>query len=186
MSKRLIAIPAMLLLFVGVMPLHAGNTANWKEILAERLPLYGHRNWIVVTDSAYPAQSSSGIETVVSDANAMEVLRTVLSAIQSAKHVRPIIYTDRELRFVNEQDAPGIEKYRNELASLLGKEEMHSLPHEEIISKLDEASREFKVLIIKTNLTIPYTSVFFQLNCGYWSDAAERKLRATMAEQAGK
>ena len=29
-------------------------------------------------------------------------------------------------------------------------------------------------------MTIPYTSVFIQLNCKYWSDAAEARLRAKM------
>ncbi len=24
--------------------------ANWEQILMDRLPLYGHRNWIVVAD----------------------------------------------------------------------------------------------------------------------------------------
>jgi len=32
------------------------------------LPLFGHRNWIVVADSAYPAHSMPGIETIVSGA----------------------------------------------------------------------------------------------------------------------
>jgi hypothetical protein len=32
-------------------------------------------------------------------------------------------------------------------------------------------------LIIKTPLTKPYTSVFFQLECGYWNAEAEERLR---------
>ena len=51
------------------------------------------------------------------------------------------------------------------------------LPHEQIIGKLDEAGKTFKVLLIKTPLTLPYTSVFFQLECGYWNAAAEKELR---------
>jgi hypothetical protein len=35
--------------------------ADWKQQLKDLLPLFGHRNWIVVADSAYPAQSRSGI-----------------------------------------------------------------------------------------------------------------------------
>ena len=40
-------------------------SANWEEILKDRLHLYGHRNWLVIADSAYPAQSSAGMETIV-------------------------------------------------------------------------------------------------------------------------
>jgi hypothetical protein len=32
-------------------------------------------------------------------------------------------------------------------------------------------------------LTIPYTSVFLRLDCGYWTDEQEKKLRAKMAGQ---
>ena len=38
---------------------------NWEEILKDRLQLYGHRNWLVIADSAYPAQSRQAIETIV-------------------------------------------------------------------------------------------------------------------------
>jgi hypothetical protein len=29
-------------------------------------------------------------------------------------------------------------------------------------------------------MTLPYTSVFIRLDCGYWSDEAELELRAAM------
>jgi L-fucose mutarotase/ribose pyranase (RbsD/FucU family) len=158
---------------------------SWQQIVAERLPLYGHRNWIVIADSAYPAQSRAGIETVVSGAEQTDVLKQVLSALAASRHIRPIVYTDRELRFVPEQDAPGIGNYRQQLNALLKGMAVQLLPHEEIISKLDQAGQTFRVLIIKTNLTIPYTSVFLQLDCAYWSAEAEQKLRGAMASQSG-
>jgi hypothetical protein len=157
----------------------------WKQILQERIPLYGHRNWIVIADSAYPAQSRDGIETIVSGASQIEVLKQVLADLSSSRHIRPIIYTDRELSFVNEADASGIDHYRQQLSVLLPKATVTSLPHEEIINKLDQAGQTFRVLIIKTDLTIPYTTVFLQLDCAYWSAEAERKLRAMMSRKSG-
>jgi hypothetical protein len=53
----------------------------------------------------------------------------------------------------------GVTAYREALANLVGKTEAQSLPHEEIISKLDEAGKTLHILVLKTNLTIPYTSV---------------------------
>ena len=35
---------------------------------------YGHRNWLVIADSAYPAQSRQAIETVVADEEQTRVL----------------------------------------------------------------------------------------------------------------
>ena len=56
------------------------------------------------------------------------------------------------------------------------------LAAEQIIAKLDEAGKTFKVLLIKTPLTKPYTSVFFQLECGYWNADSEKQLRDAMKE----
>ncbi len=42
------------------------STTNWEKKLRGRPLLFGHRNWIVIADSAYPTQSCDGIETVVS------------------------------------------------------------------------------------------------------------------------
>jgi hypothetical protein len=33
-----------------------------------------------------------------------------------------------------------------------------------------------------TNLTLPYTSVFLELDCGYWSPEAEQRLRDAIKE----
>lgn len=163
----------------------AHNSPGWQQLVAERLPVYGHRNWIVIADSAYPAQSRPGIETVVSGADQLDVLKKVLAQLSASRHIRPIIYTDKELRFVPEAEAPGIENYRRQLNALFKGVSVQSLPHEEIISKLDSAGQTFRVLIIKTNLTIPYTSVFLQLDCAYWSAESESKLRAAMAADSG-
>jgi hypothetical protein len=158
-----------------------GSNGGWQQKLAERIPLYGHRNWIVIADSAYPAQSRDGIETIVVNAPQVRVLQTVLSQLDASKHVRPIVYTDQELKFVPEGEAPGVSGYRETLAMLLKNRDSNVLPHEQIISKLDQTAQTFRVLIIKTNMAIPYTSVFLQLDCGYWSAESERKLRAAMA-----
>ena len=35
---------------------HSQHKTNWQTILQDKLPLLGHRNWIVITDMAYPLQ----------------------------------------------------------------------------------------------------------------------------------
>jgi RbsD/FucU transport protein family protein len=158
-----------------------GADSNWQKILAERIPSYGHRNWIVVADSAYPAQAKDGIETVVANADQLDVLEAVLAALGKSKHVAPIIYTDQELKYLDDSQAPGVEDYRERLAAIFKDRSVGSLPHEKIIEKLDAVSQTFRVLIIKTTMTVPYTSVFLQLDCAYWGPEAEKGLRAKMA-----
>jgi hypothetical protein len=154
---------------------------NWQTLVKERIPVYGHRNWIVIADSAYPAQSRDGIETVVANADQLEVVRQVLADVAQSRHVRPIVYTDKELEFVPEEDAPGVSQYRRNLSGMVNGLPQNSLKHEDIIAKLDQAGQAFRVLIIKTNMTIPYTTVFLQLDCAYWGSDAEKRLRDAMA-----
>ncbi len=156
------------------------SAADWKEKLQKELPLLGHRNWIVVADSAYPLQTAPGIETIYVNADQLEVVQGVIAALAKTKHVKPTIYTDAELKYVAENNAPGIGAYRDALDKILANQPVQVLPHEQIISKLDEAGKTFKVLLIKTTLTKPYTSVFFQLQCGYWNADSEAELRKAM------
>jgi hypothetical protein len=158
-----------------------GQTApHWEQLLKQRLPLYGHRNWLVVADSAYPAQSRSGIDTIVSGEDQKTVLGRVLNLLRSSAHVRPLIHLDLELAFVEEADAPGVGSYRAWLAHATKGLHSNAQPHEEIIARLDSAGQTFCITVIKTTMTIPYTSVFFELDCAYWGADAESRLRAAI------
>jgi hypothetical protein len=153
---------------------------GWRAKVAEAMPLLGHRNWILVVDSAYPLQSSPGIETVETGENQLEVVRYVLGQVNNSIHVRPEIFMDAELPFVPDDDAPGASTYRREIGDLLRNYGVQALPHEKIISMVDQTSKVFNVLVLKTTMTVPYTSVFIRLNCKYWGDDAEKRLRAKM------
>ncbi|AXC14418.1 hypothetical protein ACPOL_5164 [Acidisarcina polymorpha] len=159
---------------------------NWLVKVRRMMPLLGHRNWILVVDSAYPLQTSPGIETIETGEDEIDVVEKVLDQVDHSIHVRPMIYMDAELPFVPERDAPGVTRYRQEIQRVLGNRPMTSLPHEEIIRKVGETGRSFHILVLKTKLTIPYTSVFLELNCKYWSDSAEAALRKAMKDPAGK
>lgn len=179
---------AVIWIVVGLIPVlvltatAADRPSNdWRTRFNEELPLLGHRNWIAVVDSAYPLQTSSGIETIETDSDQLEVVKTVLEQIAGTKHVRPVVFTDSELKAVPESDAAGVTAYRQALGSILGKTSAQSMPHEEIISRLDEVGKTFHILVLKTKMTIPYTSVFVRLDCGYWTDEAEKRLRQAMS-----
>jgi len=81
---------------------------------------------------------------------------------------------------VPEQDANGIGAYRAQLATLLKGGETASAPHEQLLAKLDAVSGQYHVLVLKSTTTLPYTSVFIELETGYWSADAEKRLRAAM------
>ncbi len=158
----------------------SSTSQNWKTEVEKTIQLFGHRNWIVVADGAYPKQSNPAIKTITVDANQLEVVQFVQESIEKTAHVQANIFVDKEMAFVPEKDAKGIENYRLELNKILNAKNLNTKLHEEIIGDLDKSAELFDVLIIKTKLAIPYTSVFFQLECGYWNAEAEKNLRTNL------
>lgn len=150
---------------------------KWESKLLKQIKLLGHRNWIVVADAAYPLQSKPGITTIMSNEDHFTTLEKVNKLIQEQNHIKPIIYLDKEIDFISENSAKGITEFRNKLKMKLETKSTRKIIHEDIIAMLDEAAKVFNVVIIKTDFDIPYTSVFFQLDCKYWNAEAENKLR---------
>ncbi len=189
MHRYLVVLSLTFSLLSGASIIHAATPStnpDWKKTVAETMPLLGHRNWILIVDSAYPLQSSPGVETIETNADQLEVVRYVLGAINNSIHVRPIIYMDAELPFVPDEDAPGASAYRAEIKDLLRNHQIEPMLHDKVLANIDETSKLFHVLVLKTNMAIPYTSVFIRLDCKYWSADAEQRMRARMsAEQPG-
>ena len=150
------------------------TSSSWKNVLEDKLPLFGHRNWVVVTDMAYPLQTNPGITTLYADAPYEEVLAAVLESLKKAPHVYARVYQDEELAYVSEELCPGIDAFRQQTAEVLSGVKVNPQKHEELIAKLDAISNVFQVLIIKTNLTKPYTSTFFELDCKYWDEQKQQ------------
>jgi hypothetical protein len=155
---------------------------SWQEVLENDLHLLGHRNWILVVDKAFPEQSSPGMKYVYVEQDLIPTLKHVLEAVEASSHVSPIIYRDRELSFITEGQAPGVEDFRERTAEIFEGRAVQTLLHDEVFTMLDESANLFRVLVIKTNCTLPYTSVFLQLDCSYWGSEQEEALRKTMSE----
>lgn len=162
---------------------------NWKPQFDQKLPLLGHRNWIVIADKAFPEQNAAGIEVINTNENLLPVLKYVLQQVEASGHVKPVIYQDKELQFITESQAKGVTSFRLESEKLIKKGntslelQPQTILHEAVFAKLDEASKLFKIVVLKTNETIPYTSVFLQLDCSYWNAEKEKKLREKMKSQ---
>jgi hypothetical protein len=176
-------VPVLGFLLTAPVVLLAQASSTWQATIDQELPLLGHRNWILIVDSAYPLQSSAGVETIETNADQLDVVRYVTGAINKSIHVRSDIFMDAELPYVQEEDAPGTSAYRDAIAKLLDGQDIHSELHEKLIANVDEASRLVHVLVLKTRLAIPYSSVFIRLNCKYWADDAEERLRSKMESE---
>jgi hypothetical protein len=152
----------------------------WTQEFERLLPLLGHRNWILVVDKAYPYQSSPGITYLDTKAPLADVLDRVLTDLKHSTHVKPTFFIDQEFSFLSEDLIPGIDAFREALKKILAEQPTQTLLHESVFKKLDEAAKLFNVVVLKTECTIPYSSVFIQLDCAYWDADKENALRAAM------
>ena len=153
---------------------------DWKTQFNQTLPLLGHRNWIVVADKAFPQQNAAGMQVINTNENLLPVLQYVLQQVNATSHVKPIIFRDKELQFITENQAKGVKEFEREALQLFGGQEVQTILHDSVFTKLDDASKLFTIIVLKTNETIPYTSVFLELDCAYWSADKERQLRVMM------
>lgn len=142
---------------------------TWKTELEQKMPLLGHRNWIVVTDMAYPLQVKPGITTFFAKESYQDVLAYIKGLVQDSPHVTGVYYQDEELLLLNNTLCPGIVSFTDSIERILSPQKACYKPHEDLIQKLDSVSNLFEVVIVKTNLTMPYTSTFIELDCGYWN-----------------
>src|SRR5580692_10389341 len=124
---------------VTVLSAQSDPPPNWKSKVNQAMPLLGHRNWILIVDSAYPLQSSPGVETIETGDGQLEVVQYVLETMNASIHVRPLIYMDSELAFVPDEDAPGASNYRRQVNDLLHNYPVATQPHDAIISSIDQA-----------------------------------------------
>ncbi|HSA94543.1 MAG TPA: hypothetical protein VLJ16_00735, partial [Acidobacteriota bacterium] len=158
----------------------ASSAPTWQETLARYIPALGHRNWIVVADSAFPLQISPGIETIATGEDHFAVLDKVLKMVDGAKHLRPKIWLDKELAYVTEDLAPGADEAKRRLDEALKGRGAMPMLHADLIARLDEVGRTFKIVMVKTTLAVPYTTAFLELDCGYWGPDAEAEMREKM------
>ena len=159
------------------------NSGNWKNELAQQLPFLGHRNWILVVDKAFPAQNAPGIQVVNTGEELLPVLKYTLEQIGQSTHVKPIIFTDKELNFITSEMEPGIEPFKISLQEVLHGADVQTILHDSVFTRIDEASKLFKILVLKTKGAIAYSSVFLQLDCKYWTTENENELRQLMKEK---
>lgn len=155
----------------------------WRTAVANQVGQLGYRNWIVVAEASFPAFSRVGVRQVPADVEIPEALDYVLASLEQTQHVHPRIYLPRELRSVENDYAPGIESYRKRLVVALHGHETTELDQQSLITLLQDANRSFDVLVIRTTTALPYTSVFMELEPGYWDSEAETRLRERISRE---
>lgn len=153
------------------------GSGDWKGSVNNQANQLGHRNWIVISEASFPAHSRVGIRQVNADSEVPEVVDYVLNALERTQNVRPRIYLTREMRSVENDFAPGIDQMRERIAESLHGHDPTELDQQSLITLLESANQSYSVLVIRTPTALPYTSVFMELQPGYWDTESEDRLR---------
>ena len=97
--------------------------------------------------------------------------------IDSLGHIRPRIYLTREVDELSETYAPGIENHRANLSKYLNERTTQSLSARSLESLLRSSKNGNRVLVVKSQTSLPYTSIYIELESGYWDGESETALR---------
>lgn len=169
------------LLAMGCADLRKEN--QWRGAVDRQAAQLGYRNWIVLAEASFPAQSRPGVRQVNAPVEVPEALDYVLHALEQTEDVRPQVYVTRELRSVENDFAPGIDELRKRIKASLHGHETTELDQQSLLTLLEDANRSFDVLVIRTQSALPYSSVFLELQPGYWDEASESRLRDRIARE---
>jgi L-fucose mutarotase/ribose pyranase (RbsD/FucU family) len=157
--------------------------SDWKGAVATQVNQLGYRNWIVFAEASFPAQSRPGVRLVNASVEIPEALDYVLKALEQTENVRPQVYVTREIRSVENDFAPGVDDYRKRLKTAMHGHETTELDQQSLLTLLEDANRSFDVLVIRTTSALPYSSVFLELQPGYWDVDSETRLRDKIARE---
>lgn len=150
---------------------------DWREQLAIHASQLGYRNWIVIAEASFPAHSRAGITQITANEEIPAVLDEVLRTLEQTEHVTPKLYLARELRSIENDYAPGIDEFRKQLHAALHAHEATELEQQSLLTLMEDVKRTFEVLVIRTPTALPYSSVFMELQPGYWNSESESHLR---------
>src|SRR5690606_19367566 len=89
----------------------------------------------------------------------------------------------REMRVVENDYAPGIDEFRKQLQGALHAHETTELEQQSLLTLMEDTTKSFEVLVIRTTTALPYTSVFMELQPGYWNADSESRLRDQLERQ---
>jgi hypothetical protein len=118
-----------------------GGSKDSKTVVQSRLPIFGHRSWIVVVDSAFPAYAEPGIETIVVVDHPQSLPNYLASAISSTGiYEQPHFWTRNDSSSMSSTISGGSE-LRRHIAMTLEKDKLCELPHSEVMTKINEARK---------------------------------------------
>ena len=154
--------------FFAIMSCQSGSrqTQKYRKLepnLVSEIEILQKGSWIVIADQAFPLHSRRGVRTLIVDQKAPEILNGVIKSLAKRENLSPIFHTTKELTFVENDAAPGINYYRNKIDHLLQGHELRQYLSAHLSVLLSDNSKTAPVLVIKTKTDYPYSAIYIEL-----------------------
>jgi hypothetical protein len=146
----------------------------------------GIQNWIIVAESSFPVVTHGGVRTLVVDGEIPQIVDFIVNHLEKSETVTPSFNTARELSFVSNDRAPGIDYLREKLNKSLHGHQVRQMDNRSLILLAHSDASKYAVLVLKSKTSLPYSSVFIELDSGYWDRESEDRLRQEMKEAQGR
>ena len=150
--------------------------------IAPQLQQLGARNWVVIADPTYPIPAGAGVLAMPVPSSSEDTFREVLDLLELQASLTPRIWVCNEMEAVTESLAPGIKEYRTAVNSLLSGRFCYRLDEKIISMQLADAAQKYRVLYLKTNTQLPYSTIAIELDSGYWNPDAEAEIRQRLEQ----
>jgi hypothetical protein len=152
----------------------------WAGTVEREVDTLGIQNWIIVAESSFPVASRSGVRTLVVDGEIPEIVDFIVNHLEKSETVTPSFNTARELSFVSNDRAPGIDYLRKQLNGALHGHQVRQMDNRSLTLLAHSDASRYAVLVLKSKTALPYSSVFIELDSGYWDRESEDRLRQEM------
>lgn len=158
---------------------------GWGAGVSREIRALGVSNWIIVAESSFPIISRRGVRTMVVEAEIPEVVDYIVNDLESVSNVTASFNTARELPFVENDNAPGIDEFRRLLSEALHGNTVREMDNRSLNLLAQSDASKFAILVFKTKTNLPYSNVYIELDSGFWDRSSEDKLRGdiSMARQ---
>ena len=176
-----------LLLLVGGCGSAPDRTAPvWAGTVEREVDALGIQNWIIVAESSFPVVTRGGVRTLVVDGEIPQIVDFIVNHLEKSETVTPAFNTARELSFVSNDRAPGIDSLREQLNKSLHGHQVRQMDNRALILLAHRDASKYAILVLKSKTSLPYSSVFIELDSGYWDRESEDRLRQEMKEAQGR
>ena len=160
----------------------------WAGIVEKEVDALGIQNWIIVAESSFPVVTRGGVRTLVVDCEIPQIVDFIVNHLEKSETVTPSFSTARELSFVSNDRAPGIDDLREQLNEALHGHKVRQMDNRSLTLLAQSDASKYAILVLKSKTALPYSSVFIELDSGYWDRESEDRLRQEMkaAQERGR